>query len=1247
MKKTTVFLLLFICFGLSVREAVSQTNPAAQAVPYNQDFSGLAHTSTTYPAGWQGWTISTLPGATFNTAGPTADRALVASSTAAINSGNVHNYNGKIGYLNNASLDLTLVLAINTTGLTGVGVTYDIMTIRNPYDGTVSNNRINEVTLQYRVGTSGAWTTLTGIEYQNNTTLQTGAVTTPQNSQTKNIALPAATDNQPVVQLRWASRQVSGAGGRPSFALDNITVATGIVADAAPSVSSTTPNNGTTGVPLSSNVSVTFSEPVNAPAGAFSISCANSGAHTFSISGGPTTFTLDPNVNFTGNELCTVTVVAAQVADVDTNDPPDNMAADYVFSFTTVDPASCGTTFTPIFTIQGSGAASPIVGSSVTTEGVVIGDFQGSSNLSGFYIQDPTGDGNTATSDGIYIFDGSSPAIDVSVGDRVRITGTVSETFNNTQMTPTTIIVCSTGNPLPSPVAYDLPEPVNGDLERVENMLVTFPEPLTVTGNFDEGRFGEVVLSSEGRLFQQNSFDRPGTAGSIAVQALNQRRYIVLDDGKSGQNLDPTAYFNATPTRRLGDTTTGLTGVLTFDFSEYRVQPTGSVTFTNANPRSAAPTITGLKAVGMNVLNYFNGNGAGGGFPTSRGANTLAEFNRQRDKIIAAIIAINPDVVGISEMENDGTGAASAIQDLVNGLNAASAPGTYTFVTEPGPGTDEIKVSIIYKPGVLSPSGAAVNDPNPVHNRPPLAQTFQQISNGEKFTFIVNHFKSKGGTCPTSGGDADAGDGQGCFNATRVAQANALLTFIQQRKAAAGDPDVLSVGDYNAYGFEDPMFTLEDDASDALADGGGGLYSQTKRYIAAADRYSYQFGNESGELDHAMATKTMTQQITGAAIWHNNADEPIVLDYNVENKSAAQQALNVGTAYRTSDHDPVVVGLSLLQPTAADGAITGRITDANGNPVAGAVVNLSGTQNRKFITDANGVYRFDNVETNGFYTVKPARVDLSFSPAERSFTSVANVTNAGFTGSAVTTSASPLDTPEYFVRQQYLDFLGREPDEAGFNYWSDQILNCGTDTGCREQKRINVSAAYFFSIEFQQTAGLVDGLYRASFGRAPRYQEFVPDAARIGDALIVGKSGWIEQLSANKQSFIDAWVGRPGFHAAYDGLSDSQYVNTLTSNTGVDFSDSERAALVESLANESLTRAGALKTIAEDERFVNAKRNATFVMMEYFGYLRREPDAEGFAFWLDKLNQYGGNFEQAEMVRAFIISGEYRNRFQH
>lgn len=204
---------------------VAQTNPVAQSLPYNQNFASLASGVTTYPAGWQGWTVSTVPGATFNTASPTADR-LLAAGTASSTAGNVYNYVDKIGFLNTGSLDLSVVLALNTSGQSGIQVNYDIMTIRNPYDGS-SNTRINEVTLQYRVGTSGVFTTLTGIEYQNNTTLQTGAVTTPQNLQAKSITLPADCNNQTVVQIRWISRQVSGAGGRPGFAIDNIAVSGG------------------------------------------------------------------------------------------------------------------------------------------------------------------------------------------------------------------------------------------------------------------------------------------------------------------------------------------------------------------------------------------------------------------------------------------------------------------------------------------------------------------------------------------------------------------------------------------------------------------------------------------------------------------------------------------------------------------------------------------------------------------------------------------------------------------------------------------------------------------------------------------------------------------------------------------------------------------------------------------------------------------------------------------------------------
>ena len=220
----------------------------------------------------------------------------------------------------------------------------------------------------------------------------------------------------------------------------------------------------------------------------------------------------------------------------------------------------------------------------------------------------------------------------------------------------------------------------------------------------------------------------------------------------------------------------------------------------------------------------------------------------------------------------------------------------------------------------------------------------------------------------------------------------------------------------------------------------------------------------------------------------------------------------------------------------------------------GAVVNLSGTQNRKTITDANGNYRFDNVETSGFYTVRPTRANFSFNPAERSFSQTGNRTDAVFTGSIVLEGANPVDTPEYFVRQHYLDFLGREPDESGFNFWSNQILECDGDSECIERRTINVWAAYFLSIEFQQTGGLVDGLYRASYGRRAMYAEFMPDAQLVGRNVVVGTAGWSAQLAANKRAFLEGWVTRPSFREAYDGLNNSQYVDALISHTGVSFS---------------------------------------------------------------------------------------------
>jgi subtilisin family serine protease len=332
-------------------------------------------------------------------------------------------------------------------------------------------------------------------------------------------------------------------------------------------------------------------------------------------------------------------------------------------------------------------------------------------------------------------------------------------------------------------------------------------------------------------------------------------------------------------------------------------------------------------------------------------------------------------------------------------------------------------------------------------------------------------------------------------------------------------------------------------------------------------------------------------------------------------------------------------------PTAAPANVSGSVTAPDGSPLAGVTIRLNGGASRKTITDVAGNYRFENVAADNFYTVTPERVNYHFDPDVRSFSLLSDKTDAVFTAAPDSlVVGNPLDTSEYFVRQHYLDFLGREPDESGFNFWSDQILECGADINCIERRRINVSAAYFLSIEFQQTGGLVDGLYRASYGRRPLYAEFMPDTGVVAQGVVVGPTDWAGRLEANKQAFVAGWVQRSDFRAAYDGLANDAFVDTLISHAGAGF-NGNRDALVSGLDNGTLTRAAVLRQVVENQGFVSAKQNEMFVMMEYFGYLRRDPDQGGYQFWLNKLNQFGGNFEQAEMVKAFIVSGEYRARF--
>jgi len=561
-------------------------------------------------------------------------------------------------------------------------------------------------------------------------------------------------------------------------------------------------------------------------------------------------------------------------------------------------------------------------------------------------MQDESGDQNPLTSDGIFVF-GTAAVTNaaVAVGNKIRLQGTVTEFNTVTELTvPSNISLLSTNNSV-LPLDITLPENTEGDLERYEGMLVRITSPLTVSQNYFQGRYGQVSLSAEGRMTKPTNIYRPGSTDAANLADENARRRITLDDGSSAQNPNPIPFIGEDNTLRAGDIAESITGVIDHGLitasasgpRDYKLHPTEPVVFSRENPRTASPVeqdsriqAGNIKVASFNVLNYFttftNGQTASGqtgqgcslGASVSagncRGASNQAEFTRQRDKIINAIAAINADAVGLMEIQNNG---AVAVQNLVDGLNAKMGAGTYARIADPvtGTGTDAIKVAMIYKPAKLSPVGVSLSDNSSINNRPTLAQTFS-AANGEKFSVIVNHFKSK--SCSDSAAaDADQNDGQGCYNATRIAQAQQLAqSFIPQVKSAAGDDDVLIIGDLNSYGKEDPI--------DYLA--GQGLTDQIARFNGDQG-YSYVFDGESGYLDHALANASMAQQLSTAMEWHINADEPFVIDYNTEFKP---QDLYDNRPYKASDHDPVVIGLNLykkLNGTGGRDTITGTAGD--------------------------------------------------------------------------------------------------------------------------------------------------------------------------------------------------------------------------------------------------------------------------------------------------------------------------------
>ncbi len=536
--------------------------------------------------------------------------------------------------------------------------------------------------------------------------------------------------------------------------------------------------------------------------------------------------------------------------------------------------------------VQGTGERSPLAGREVVVEGVVTAAF--GNGLVGWFLQD-AGDGDAATSDALFVVAGDTP----TAGQRVRVRGTVVElnagNGTRTALRPTTVTPLGKGKV--RSVAIATPP---ADWEHYENMRVRITAPLTVAGTHRVEKYGELLVNFGERLRTPSDAVAPGDAAR-ALAADNARRMLRLDDGSDAEQPASVWYLPKIGPPRTGTRLSKVESIVDQRSGGYRLQLTAKPAFKRMTPPPAPKVGGDVRIAGLNLENFFNGDGQGGGFPTPRGARNPAELEGQLARLVATIQALDPDIAALMEVENDGFGPQSAIATLVGALNASGGDWR-VIVTDANQGGDQIRVGLIYRALRVSPVGTAAtltDDLFGTRNRPPLAQTFRAGS-GPAFTVVVNHFKSKG--CGNaSGADADQKDGQSCWNATRTESARRLDAWLRTDPTSSGSDLAMIVGDLNAYSMEDPITTLT---------------AAGWRDAFAAQRgpapYSYVYDGLTGRLDHALLSPAMAARLVGAAEWHSNADEPDSRGYQARPGDRAP--------WRSSDHDPLVVGFRLQKP---------------------------------------------------------------------------------------------------------------------------------------------------------------------------------------------------------------------------------------------------------------------------------------------------------------------------------------------
>ena len=549
--------------------------------------------------------------------------------------------------------------------------------------------------------------------------------------------------------------------------------------------------------------------------------------------------------------------------------------------------------------VQGRDARSARVDQLVSIQGVVVGNF--SKGLQGVFVQSERDDGDPRTAEGVFVEHPANAEPRLRTGDRVRVSGRVVEQGDDngplTALRETVIEVIGEGEVVP--LVLDSAPDSAGDWERYEGMAVRISAPLTVSGNDGLSRYGEITASFDGRLFQATEIALPGAAAEL-VRQDNARRTLLLDDNRTSKNPRNLWFLkhelgDDNPVR-AGSVLRNVVGVLDQRRGEYRLQLTDKLDVRQA-PRPPAPAVPGdLRIASLNLLNLFNGDGQGDGFPTERGAETFEQYQQQQKKLVAAVQALAPDVAALMEVENDGSGPDSTLAQFVDALNAAGPARDFRHIDSGGRlGTDSIRVAMIYRSSRVVPQGRAASPTGGFvgRSRLPLAQAFR-AGNGPVFVVAANHFKSKG--CgrdddQAQGPDADQHDGQSCWNPVRVASAERLMAWLASDPTRSASRFQLIIGDLNAHALEDPVRVLREAGwQDAFA-------------LARVDRpYSFVFDGQAGRLDHALLDAALAARLRGAAEWHNNSDEADVFDY--------RQDLE-GDPYRASDHDPILLGFDL------------------------------------------------------------------------------------------------------------------------------------------------------------------------------------------------------------------------------------------------------------------------------------------------------------------------------------------------